>query len=267
MPAELCELENYMKKITLLFSLLLCCTLVHAKQWTTIRIGVEPGYPPLSMKTAEGKLTGFDIELAHALCTQMKAKCTFVESDFDTLIAGLNIRKFDAAIASVSITEERKKMVSFSDPYYHTPTRIIAKLNTIDGTPTSLKGKKLGVLRGSAQHWYARDMFAQHGTKVVPYTNQNETFLDLKAGRLDAVITDAIQGEYSFLKRADGKGFGFVGPVIQDKKYFAEGMGIAVRKADTDLREQFNQALKAIRLNGVYKRVQNNYFNDDIYKN
>jgi arginine/ornithine transport system substrate-binding protein len=256
-----------MKKLTLLFSLLVCCTLVQAKEWTTIRIGVEPGYPPFSMKTAEGKLAGFDIDIAHALCIQMKAKCTLVESDFDALIAGLNVRKFDAVIASVTITDERKKMVLFSDPYYHTPTRIIAKLGTIDGSLASLKGKKLGVLRGSVQHWYARDMLTKTGTKVVPYANQNETFLDLRSGRLDAVITDAIQGEYSFLKRPEGKSFGFVGPVIKDKKYFDEGMGIAVRKADQDLREQFNHALKAIRANGRYKKVQDTYFSYDIYGN
>lgn len=249
-----------MKKLALLFSLLIYCTVAQAKEWTHIRIGVEPAYPPFSMKTAEGKPTGFDIDIANALCTQMRAECKFVESDFDTLIAGLNVRKFDAVIASVTISEARKKIVSFSEPYYQTSTRIIAKLGTIDGSVPSLQGKRLGVLRGSVQHWYARDVLASSGVKVVPYSNQNDTFLDLKAGRLDAVITDAAQGEYSFLKRPEGKGFGFVGPVLKDKRYLDEGMGIAVRKGDNDLREKLNQALKTIRVNGQYKKVQDNYF-------
>jgi arginine/ornithine transport system substrate-binding protein len=263
MPTKISQLENEMKKITLLFFLMAYSIVTQAKEWTTIRIGVEPAYPPLSMKTAEGKLTGFDIDIANALCAQMKAKCTFVEGEFDTLIAGLNVRKFDAVVASMAIAEERKKMASFSDPYYFTPTRIIAKLGMIDGSEASLKGKRIGVLRGSVQHWYARDILAKSAAKIVPYSNQNETFLDLKAGRLDAVITDAIQGEYSFLKRPEGQGFGFVGPVIKDKR-FNEGMGIAVRRSDDDLRQQFNKALKAIRANGVYNKVQSKYFSYDI---
>jgi arginine/ornithine transport system substrate-binding protein len=255
-----------MKKIALVLStLVLSSSLAYAKEWTSIRIGVEPAYPPLSMKTADGKLTGFDIDIANALCTQMKAKCTFVESDFDALIPGLNARKFDAVIASVSITDERKKVVSFSDRYYQTPTRIIAKTGTVDGSVASLKGKRVGVLRGSVQHLYAKDVLGKAGAKVIAYGNQNETFLDLRAGRLDALVTDAIQGEYSFLKRAEGKGFAFVGPVLKDKKYFDEGMGVVFRKSDNDLREQFNKALKDIVKNGTYKKVEGKYFSYDIY--
>lgn len=252
------------KKGMLACFLIFCSAWVNAKDLTTIRIGLEASYPPFSMKTSDGKLSGFDVDIAQALCAQMKAKCTFVEGDFDGLIAGLTVRKFDAIISSLAITEARKKVVSFTDPYYRTPTRIIAKNNTIDGSVASVKGKKIGVLRGSSQHWYAKDILAKAGAIIVPYTNQNETFLDLKVGRVDAVLADVAQGQYSFLKRAEGKGFGFVGPIIQAPQYFDIGMGIAVRKADNNLRLQFNQALKAIRANGVYKKVQDKYFDFDI---
>lgn len=244
-----------------------CSAWVNAKDWTTIRIGLEASYPPFSMKTPGGQLTGFDVDIAQALCAQMKAKCTFVEGDFDGLIAGLNVRKFDAIISSLAITETRKKAVAFTDPYYRTPTRIIAKNNTTDGSIARLKGKKMGVLRGSSQHWYAKDIFAKAGVIIVPYTNQNEAFLDLKSGRVETMLSDVAQGQYSFLKRPEGKGFGFVGPIIQAPLYFDVGMGIAIRKADNDLRLQFNQALKAIRANGVYKKVQDKYFDFNISAN
>lgn len=244
--------------------LMLCVTTVHAKDWKVIRIGIEPSYPPFSMKLPNGQLAGFDIDIANALCTQLKAQCIFIESDFDGLIAGLNVRKFDAIVASLSITDTRKKAVNFTDPYYYTPTRIAARDNTLDGSEASLKGSKLGVLRGSVQHWYARDVFAKKGVIVIPYTNQNEAFLDLKSGRVEAVLTDVIQAQFSFFRRSESKGFGFVGPVIEAPQYFGSGVGIAIRKPDNDLRLALNGALKAIHSNGVYKQIQSKYFNFDI---
>lgn len=242
----------------------LCSSFLYAKDWKVIRIGVEPSYPPFSMKTPSGKLAGFDIDIAEALCTQLKAKCEFVEASFDGLIESLNVKKFDAIVASLSITEARKKVVNFTDPYYYTPTRLVAKANSLSGATPNLKGVKIGVLRGSVQHWYAREVMERSGTIVVPYTNQNQAFLDLKAGRVEAVLSDVIQAQFSFLKRPEGKGFALVGPVIEAPQYFASGAGIAVRKSDNDLRLALNQALKAIQSNGVYQQIKGKYFTFDI---
>lgn len=242
----------------------LCSSFVYARDWKVIRVGVEPSYPPFSMKMPSGKLAGFDIDITHALCAQLKAKCELVEEGFDGLIESLNVKKFDAIIASLSITEARKKVVNFTNPYYYTPTRLVARVNSLGGPNPDLKGIKIGVLRGSVQHWYARDVMGKAGAIVVPYSNQNQAFLDLKAGRVEAVLSDVIQAQFSFLKRSEGKDFTLVGPIIEAPRYFGSGIGIAVRKSDDDLRLALNQALKAIQANGVYKQIKSKYFTFDI---
>jgi arginine/ornithine transport system substrate-binding protein len=236
-----------------------------AKEWTVIRIGVDPTYKPFTYKTPDGQVTGFDADIARALCTQMKAQCTFVDSNWDGIIPGLNARKFDAIISSMSITEERSKAVLFTDKYYSTPTRIVAPVGTLANTPADLKGKRVGALRASIQETYAKAVLAGAGAEVVSYDTQEQVFLDLKSHRLDAMVSDQVQADEGFLKTPDGKGFALVGPELNDPKYFGSGVGIAVRKNDGDLRDQFNAALKAIRADGTYKKINDKYFAFDIY--
>ncbi|MBB5017001.1 arginine/ornithine transport system substrate-binding protein [Chitinivorax tropicus] len=241
---------------------------VQAKEWKTIRIGLEAAYKPFTYKTPDGRLAGFDIDMANALCAQMKAKCTFVEQDWDGIIPALNAHKYDAIISSMSITEERKRVVAFSDKYYHTPSRLIAKLDKkLTGTPESMKGKRIGVLRGATQEQYAADLYGRAGAQVVPYGSQNEAFLDLSSGRLDATLVDSVVGKVDFLDTPAGRSYGFIGAVLDDPKYIGAGVAVAVRKSDTDLRDQFSAAIKAIRGNGVYKQVQTKYFDFDVYGN
>ncbi|WP_137937426.1 ABC transporter substrate-binding protein [Chitinivorax sp. B] len=257
-----------MQKRALIAALLMSAlaATAQAKEWKTIRIGLEAAYKPFTYKTPDGKLAGFDVDIANALCAQMKAKCTFVEQDWDGIIPALNARKFDAIISSMSITEERKRAVEFSEKYYHTPSRLIAKNDKkLAGTPESMKGKKIGVLRGSTQEQYAADIYGRAGAQVVPYGSQNEVFLDLKSGRIDTTLVDSVVGKVDFMDTPAGKDYGFVGPVLDDPKYIGFGAAVAVRKADADLRDQFTAAIKAIRSNGVYKQVQGKYFDFDVY--
>jgi arginine/ornithine transport system substrate-binding protein len=258
-----------MTKLSRLVLIALCCVAMlgsaSAKEWTVIRIGVDPTYKPFTYKTPDGQVAGFDADIARALCAQMKAQCSFVDSNWDGIIPGLNARKFDAIISSMSITEDRKKAVLFTDKYYSTPTRIVAPIGSISGTPESLKGKRVGALRASIQEAYAKAVLAGAGAEVVSYDTQEQVFLDLKSHRLDAMVSDQVQAEEGFIKTPDGAGFGLVGPELNDPKYFGTGVGIAVRKSDTDLRDQFNAALKAIRADGTYKKINDKYFTFDIY--
>ena len=229
-----------------------------------IRIGVEGAYPPFSSVGPDGKIVGFDIDIANALCAQMKAQCTLVQQDFDAMIPALQAKKIDAVIASMSATPERLKVVDFSDKYYNTPNRLIAMAgNTIDGTPASLKGKKIGVQRGTINDRFATAKFA--GATVQRYTRQDEVFLDLASGRIDATLVDAVAGDVGFLKLPAGKGYALTGPVYDDPAYFGTGVGVALRKGDAPLRDQLNAAIKAIRANGVYKTLQAKYFDFDVY--
>jgi arginine/ornithine transport system substrate-binding protein len=249
--------------ITLLF-----CSLVvtgaSAEDLKKIRIGVEGAYPPFSQVGPDGKVQGFDIDIANALCQEMKAQCTMIQQDFDGMIPSLNAKKIDAIIASMSITEERKKSVEFSEKYYHTPARLVVKTgSSLIPTPDGLKGKRIGVQRTTTHDRFATATFNQ--SEIVRYGKQDEAFLDLTSGRLDAVLCDTVNASSGFLKTAGGAGFSFAGPVYFDPKYFGYGSGVAVRKSDTALRDAFNAAIKAIRDNGTYKKINDKYFDFDVY--
>lgn len=231
---------------------------------TKVRIGVEGAYPPFSEVGPNGQLKGFDIDIANALCAQMKAQCSLVQQDFDGMIPALNARKFDAIVASLSITEERKKAVSFSDKYYKTPNRIIVRTAAgLTVSPSGLQGKRIGVQRATINDRFATDQFK--GSEIVRYAKQDEIYLDLAAGRLDATLVDAAAADTGFLKRPEGKGFAFAGPAYVDPAYFGSGVGVAVRKGDTALLKSLNEAIAAIRANGAYKTLQDKYFDFDIY--
>jgi arginine/ornithine transport system substrate-binding protein len=235
-----------------------------AADWTKIRIGVEGAYPPFSEIGADGKIKGFDIDIANALCAEMKAQCELVQQEFDGMIPGLLAKKIDAVIASMSITDERKLSVDFSDKYYQTPARLVAKQGSdLDVTPKGLIGKKIGVQRTTIHDRFATATFT--GAQIVRYTKQDDVFLDLSAGRVDAALLDLFAAQTGFLKTTAGKNFGFVGPIYSDPKYFGAGAGVAVRKSDTELRDKFSAAIKAIRANGTYKKIQSKYFDFDVY--
>jgi arginine/ornithine transport system substrate-binding protein len=257
-------MRNLLSLLALAALLPLATPATHAAEPLKIRVGVEGAYPPFSSIAPDGKIVGFDIDIANALCAQMKAQCTLVQQDFDAMIPALQAKKIDVIIASMSATPERLKVVDFSDKYYNTPNRLIAKAGTtIDGTPASFKGKRIGVQRSTINDRFATAKFA--GATVVRYTKQDEVFLDLASGRIDATLVDAVAGDVGFLKQPAGKGYAFTGPVYDDPAYFGTGVGVALRKGEAPLREQLNAAIKAIRGNGVYKTLQAKYFDFDVY--
>ncbi len=238
--------------------------LAQAPEWAKIRIAVEGAYPPFSEIGPDGKIKGFDIDIANALCADLKAQCTFVQQEFDGMIPALNARKFDAVIASMSITEERKRSVAFSDKYYATPARLIArKGTTLVPTPEGMKGKRIGVQRSTTHDRFATDTFK--GSEIVRYTGQDQVYLDLQSGRLDALLADQVAVTFGLLKRPAGKDFAFIGPLFNDPRYFGIGAGVAMRKGDTQLQAKINQAIRDIRANGTYQKVEQKYFDFDVY--
>ncbi|GGY24276.1 ABC transporter substrate-binding protein [Paludibacterium paludis] len=254
-----------MKKLLIASSLALSFAGAFA-QAETLRIGVDLNYPPFSKQGADGKPQGFDIDMAYALCGAMKVTCQIVPQDFDGLIPALNTNKFDAILSSMQITEERLKAVDFTHKYYNIPSRIVARAGAkVD--QNSFKGKKIGVLRASTQEKFAKDFWGKSGATIVSYNKSPESFLDLKAGRVDAVFVDGAVGDQDFLKTPQGKGFAFSGPNYSDVKYFGSGAGIAVKKGNKALAQRLNKAIDTIRANGAYKKVQDKYFTFDIYGN
>ncbi len=182
------------------------------------------------------------------------------------MIPSLKVRKIDAVLSSMSITEDRLKSVDFSDKYYHTPGKFAMKAGSRLDTPAvDLKGRKVGVQRASTYDRFATEQLEPAGVEIVRYASQNEAFLDLVSGRLDATLADIVNTEESFIKTPAGQGFALVGPDIGDPHYFGRGAGIAVRKGDSANLARLNAAIAAIRANGTYQQVQRKYFPFDIY--
>ncbi|GHA09364.1 ABC transporter substrate-binding protein [Oceanisphaera arctica] len=253
-----------MKMIALAAATMMTTGAVTAKEWKQVRIAVEGAYPPYSWTTTEGELKGFDIDMANALCEEMQVKCTMVTQEWDGMIPSLLARKFDAIVASMSITEERKLKVDFTDKYYQISSRFVAKQGTeFSFDKAGLKGKSVGVQGSSTHEKYVADNF--EGVDVKRYGSPENAFLDLISGRVDLVFNNIPAIESGLLEKENGGDFAFTGPLITDKEWFGEGVGIAVRKQDDALREKFNDAIKAIRSNGVYQQIQDKYFEFDIY--
>lgn len=231
----------------------------------TVRIGVEGAYPPFSSVTADGKLVGFDIDIANALCAEIGAKCELVQSDWDGIIPGLLAKKFDAIIASMSITEERKKKVAFTNKYYNTPASFARpKGDSTEVSKDSLKGKIVGIQGATIFERFLNEEFGDV-VEVKTYGTQDEVYLDAKSGRIDLMMADSVAMTDGFLSTDDGKDWELFGPGYTDPKYFGEGAGIAIRKEDTALVEKFNAAIEAIRKNGTYAEINKKYFDFDVY--
>lgn len=234
-----------------------------APDWAKIRIGVEGNYPPFSRLGADGKLGGFDIDIANAICAQLKAECTLVQQEWDGMMPALNARKFDMIVASMTISEERKRVAEFSDPYYDVPSRWVAKAGMLkDASPASLKGKKIIVLRNSPRAKYVSETYKD--SEVLLVAKENEVYLELASGRGDIGFGSSVVSAEAFLKKPEGKGYEQVGPNVRLGAGVDGGVGIAMRKGDSELREKVNAALKAIKANGTYKAINARYFDFDI---
>ena len=236
-----------------------------AKDWTKVRIGVEGAYPPFSSVAPDGQLVGFDIDIANALCAAMGAECTLVPQDWDGIIPALLAKKYDAIIASMSITEERKQKVDFTTKYYQTPARFVARKGSgLDITKESLAGKKVGVQRATIHDSFLTDNFGD-AIEIVRYGTQDEANLDLVAGRVDLLMADSVTLSEGLLKTDQGQDFEFVGPSYSDPKWFGDGAGIAVRKSDPELRDKLNAAIEQIRNDGTWDKIAAKYFDFDVY--
>jgi lysine/arginine/ornithine transport system substrate-binding protein len=233
----------------------------HAKDWTTVRFGVDASYAPFESKAPDGKLVGFDIDLGNEICKRLNAKCVWVEQDFDGMIPGLKAKKFDGVLSSMTITPQREEQIAFSAKLFNTPTRLVAKKgSSLTPTADALKGKSVGVEQGTIQETYAKDNWAPKGVNVVPYQNQDQVYADLLSGRLDAALQDEVQADLGFLKTPRGAGFQFAGKEIP-----TGAAAIGLRKEDADLKTKIDKAIADMIKDGTYKKIEAKYFDFDVY--
>ncbi len=231
-----------------------------------VKVGVaaEP-YPPFTSPDASGKWVGWEIEFMEALCAEAKLDCVITPVAWDGIIPALTSNKIDMIVGSMSITEDRLKTIDFSDKYYNTPTGIIgAKGDDFDATPEGLSGKIIGVQVSTVHADYADKYFGPTAAEIKQYQTQDEANQDLAAGRLDAVQADAIALD-AFLQSDAGSCCELKGNVMDDPAILGAGVGVGLRKGDTELKDKINAAIKAIRDNGTYDAFSKKYFNFDIY--
>jgi len=230
-----------------------------------VKIGTEGAYPPFNSIDKDGKLIGFDVDIANALCDAAGFECEFVVQDWDGIIPGLLAKKYDAIIASMSITDERKQKVDFTGKYYNTPAKFFGKKGSgLEISPAGLKGKVIAVQRATIHENFLNDNYSGIVT-IKSYATQDEAYLDIVSGRADGGIADSVAVMEGFLNTDQGKDFQFFGPDFNDPKWFGDGAGIAVRKGEDDLLKALNAALAKILADGTYAKINAKYFDFDVY--
>ena len=225
-----------------------------------ITIATEGAWAPFNFIDSNGEPQGFDVDIAKALCVKMQRECDIVTLDFDGLIPGLIVKKYDAISASISITEERMKQVDFTHPIYSGGLRFMAaKDKTFDTARSALKGKNIGAQRSTIAAKYLED-YLSDVVNIKLYGNNDNVYLDLQSGRLDGALSDELP-TYDWLKSEGGQNFEFKGEAFaKDDK-----IAIVVRKGNDELKDGFNKALKQIIDDGTYAKINAKYFPFSIY--
>ena len=255
-----------------------------AGDWENIKIATEGAYPPWNDIDASGNLVGFEIELAKELCTRMNATCEIIPQKWRGIIKGLNAGKYDAIMAAMSITEDRKKLVNFSRNYAGTPNVFVVRKDhplanfrsdlkqltlddispaeqaALDAIFKAFKGKIIGVQVATTHAKFADQYMGDHA-EIRIYDFQHTIDLDLYQGRLDAVI-----GDFAYwlplIKSEQGKDYKIVGPHMTGGP-FGGGVGVAVRKKDQDLADMFSRAIEEAIKDGTIKKMAIKWFNYD----
>ncbi|MFA0705975.1 lysine/arginine/ornithine ABC transporter substrate-binding protein [Vibrio sp. 10N.222.48.A3] len=227
---------------------------VNASAQDEIKFAMEATYAPFEYMDENNQIQGFDVDLANALCEEMKATCTFHNQAFDSLIPALKFKRYDAAISAMDITEARLKQVNFSNAYYDNSAAFISIEGKV-ADQAALEGKRVGVQNGSTHQSFLLEQMA--GVTAVPYSSYQDAFIDMKNGRIDSVFGDtAVVAEW--FKKQDN--LTYVGDQVTNQEYFGNGFGIAVNKSNQELVDQLNVALAAVKANGEYDKIFNKYF-------
>jgi octopine/nopaline transport system substrate-binding protein len=250
-----------------------------------VKIATEGAYAPWNFTGADGKLEGFDIDLANELCNRIKMKCEIVAQDWDGIIPALQAKKYDAIMAGMSITDERKQVIDFAGPYADSPNGYlvakdspIAKMpgtgqtynlvsqqaeaeKAIEATKPLLKGKTIGV-QVSTTHPVFAERYLKGTVEIREYKTTEAHDLDLLAGRIDAVLADAT-AIIGTLDKPEFKDYTLVGPAITGGIQ-GDGVGIGLRKEDTELKQKLNEAIRAATKDGTIQKLSTKWFKIDV---
>ena len=227
---------------------------------TVIRFVTETDYPPFNFAGPDGNPQGFNVELARMLCEELRVSCTVQMRRFETLITALNANQADAAIASMATTPEIRAKVDFTDPYYRTPARFVARRDSSveDPLPERLEGRKIAVVAGTAHEAYIRALFTE--AQALSYPNADVARLALRRGDVDLLFGDAISLSFWLNGTDSDNCCAFRGGPFLDSRYFGEGIGIGVRKGNDLIRLALNWAMFRVWEKGRFTDLWLRYF-------
>jgi polar amino acid transport system substrate-binding protein len=219
----------------------------------------DQDYPPFHFLGADGQLTGFNIDLARAICTELELSCTIQSRRWDTLLSALNDKQGDAIIASLASTGESRRHMGFSRPYYRTPARFaVRKQHPLGGVgPAELKGRTVAVVAHSAHEAYLRQFLPDAVAR--PFPDADAARQALRTGEVEALFGDGV-GLAIWLNSNEGECCGFTGGPFLESRFFGDGVGIAVRLDDRSLREALDYALQRLWEKGIYADLYLKYF-------
>jgi polar amino acid transport system substrate-binding protein len=227
---------------------------------TLIRFMSEVDYPPFNFAGPDGNPTGFNIDLARLICDELKLNCTMQMRRFDTLFDALNDGRGDAAVASIAVSDQTRRRVDFSDPYYRPSARFVTRrdLAIDEVTPERLEGKTIAVVAGSAHEQYLRTLFT--ASELRPYKTADAAREGLRRGETDLLFGDGF-GLSFWLNGASSAGCcTFVGGPFLESRFFGEGIGIAVKRGNDTLRQAINWALFRVWETGRFTDLWLRYF-------
>ncbi len=257
-------LQARISRIVALTCVLVALSFAAPAQQVKLRIASEGTNPPFSIINASGELEGFDIDIARALCAKMQAECEIAAQDWDGIIPALLARKYDAIVASLNVTEDRKNVVAFTKPYYRSPSVFVVRKGTDvkDVSPTALIGKSIGVQSATNHAAYLEDVYSRSIVRL--YNTVADAYRDLAAGRVEYVLYDKL-AIYDWLKSPEGACCEIAPTELNDPAYFGSGVAIALRKGDDALVRKFNAAIDGIVADGTYAKINAKYFPFPIF--
>jgi octopine/nopaline transport system substrate-binding protein len=257
-----------------------------AKDYTKITIATEGAYEPWNLVTPDGKLAGFEVDLANELCKRMKVECAIVQQDWDGMIPALNAGKFDGIMAGMNITPQRLQVIDFSKAYASGPAGFLvpkssplaqlpgtgtvlnlakddpANTQTIDAMRVLLKGKNIGV-QVATIHANFLDKYFKDVATIQEYKTTEQHDLDLMSGRIDAAFADASYF-MTTLSKPEAKDLMLAGAEFRGGDIFGKGVGVGLRKTDPELKAKFDEAITAALADGTIKTIAGKWFKIDM---
>lgn len=225
-----------------------------------IRFLTEDDFPPFDFALPDGSIAGFNVDLARAICEELELSCTIQRRRWDTLIGALEDNNGDALVASLAISDEARKKLDFTAPYYTTPGRFVTRADSVltEPTPQAFDDRLIAVVGGSAHEAFLKAFFPK--SIITPFPNAQAARTALKDGHVHVLFGDAISLSY-WLNGADAAGCcAFRGGPFTDPRFFGEGVGIAVKKGNAPLRRALDYALARLAQKGVYSELYLKYF-------